>query len=276
MPAGAEFLATEMAFDGEVVKGAPYSADAVTETVNVLSDGNRIVNTSRSRVYRDSEGRTRREQTLSGVGPWASDGAHELVLINDPVASTNFVLQPEKHTAQKLPAPKVRVISGGSAEAKADEKGMVRSKIVVAEVATATANPAEGGTIGAASTGTFEYRLANAKDAKKESLGKRTIEGVECDGTRSTITIAAGAIGNERPIEIISERWYSPELKTVVQSSHSDPRFGETTFRMTNITRTEPDKSLFELPSDYTVVNVDASPMRVRVRAEAAKPDKKN
>ncbi|HEY1403787.1 MAG TPA: hypothetical protein VGB05_06655, partial [Pyrinomonadaceae bacterium] len=86
-----------------------------------------------------------------------------------------------------------------------------------------------------------------------ESLGKQMIEGVEAEGTRTTITFPAGMMGNERPINIVSERWYSAELQTVVLTKHSDPRFGETSYRLTNINRSEPSRTLFEVPSDYTV-----------------------
>ena len=65
--------------------------------------------------------------------------------------------------------------------------------------------------------------------------------------------IPAGQIGNERDIEIVSERWYSPELKMVIMTRHSDPRAAESTFRLTNIRRTDPDPSLFQVPSDYTI-----------------------
>jgi hypothetical protein len=94
-----------------------------------------------------------------------------------------------------------------------------------------------------------------------ESLGKQSIEGVEAEGTRTTITIQAGAIGNERAINIVSERWYSPELQIVVMTKHSDPRFGETGFRLTNINRSEPARTLFEVPSDYTL-KTEQAPMR--------------
>jgi hypothetical protein len=98
-------------------------------------------------------------------------------------------------------------------------------------------------------------------NAKEESLGKQLIEGIEAEGARTTITIPAGEIGNERPIEIISERWYSPELQTVVMTKHSDPRFGETVYRLTNISRSEPDASLFQVPSDYRIKAVPMPPM---------------
>ncbi len=97
------------------------------------------------------------------------------------------------------------------------------------------------------------YRHPSSADTKKESLGKQMMEGVEAEGTRTIATIPAGTLGNEQPIQIVSERWYSPELQTVVMTRHSDPRVGETTFRLTNINRGEPARSLFEVPADYTV-----------------------
>ena len=105
----------------------------------------------------------------------------------------------------------------------------------------------------AGATYVFKTKPGSNANEVKEQLGKQNIEGVEAEGTRTTVTIPAGEIGNERPIEIVSERWYSPELQLVVMTRHSDPRFGETTYKLTNINRTEPAKSLFEVPSDYTI-----------------------
>jgi hypothetical protein len=90
-------------------------------------------------------------------------------------------------------------------------------------------------------------------ESKTESLGKQVIEGVEAEGVRSVITIPEGKIGNDRPLEIVSERWDSPELQTVVLSKHNDPRFGETVYRLTNINRAEPAQTLFEVSADYKV-----------------------
>ncbi len=105
---------------------------------------------------------------------------------------------------------------------------------------------------GVGETFVFRTKPNNANEVK-EQLGKQNIEGVEAEGTRTTVTIPAGEIGNERAIEIVSERWYSPELQLVVMTRHSDPRSGETTYKLTNINRAEPAKSLFEVPSDYTI-----------------------
>jgi hypothetical protein len=98
-----------------------------------------------------------------------------------------------------------------------------------------------------------------------EQLGKQTIEGIAAEGTRSTFTIAAGQIGNDLSLHIVSERWFSPELNVLVVSRHSDPRFGETTYRLTNIVRVEPPPALFEPPPDFTIVEPGAA-LRTRTR----------
>lgn len=82
----------------------------------------------------------------------------------------------------------------------------------------------------------------------------RQIEGVTALGRKRTEVIAAGRIGNDRPIEIVDERWESAELKLVVQSRHSDPRTGVVDYRLVNISRSEPSPDLFVVPADYTIV----------------------
>jgi hypothetical protein len=88
---------------------------------------------------------------------------------------------------------------------------------------------------------------------KTESLGRQTIEGVAADGTRTTETIPAGAIGNEQQIQIVSESWYSQDLQVTVLSKHFDPRMGRIVFRLTNISRGVPSPSLFQAPADYQI-----------------------
>ena len=100
----------------------------------------------------------------------------------------------------------------------------------------------------------FEKRLAaEGGNVQTESLGSQVIEGVQADGTRTTMTIPAGRIGNEKPIQIVTERWYSNQLQAVVMSKRTDPRVGETIYRLTNINQTEPPAALFQVPSGYTV-----------------------
>ncbi|MBA2646385.1 MAG: hypothetical protein H0U81_06255 [Pyrinomonadaceae bacterium] len=292
--ATAVFISSEMNFGGKVVKNAPYSAQSVSETVQALGDGNRIVRKNTAAVYRDGEGRTRRDQTLGAIGPFAAAGdPPQTFFINDPVAGVNYILDPRSRTARKLILPRwnaeqkdgaVRVVVTTDPTKKSDQKILTEDYVgtapgVSAARTTALRRHAPGEfemAVPAAPHGeglgvTEFYRNPSSSDSKKESLGKQTIEGVEADGTRSTTTIPTGAIGNEAPIQIISERWYSPELQTIVMTRHSDPRFGETTFRLTNINRTEPARSLFEVPADYTVKEAPAPMIR---RMRAPKPDK--
>jgi hypothetical protein len=91
------------------------------------------------------------------------------------------------------------------------------------------------------------------RDVVKEDLGTRNIEGVDCNGTRQTITIPAGAIGNEKPISIVRETWFSPAITAVVESTTDDPRYGKTTYQLTNVQLSEPARSLFEPPANYKV-----------------------
>jgi hypothetical protein len=236
-PANFAFIGSELNFGEKVVKGVPYSAEAVTETVQTLADGNRITRKTTAQIYRDSEGRTRRDQSLGGIGPWAPSGEpHQMSFINDPVAGFHYVLNPEDHTAHKMPVPP-----------KLDGEGPT--------TATFTEAVGTGPRGGRVMIRRLEHGMESldSENAQKESLGKQLMEGIQVEGTRSTVTIEAGKIGNELPIQMVSERWYSPELQVVVMSKHSDPRVGETVYRLTNINRSEPAHSLFEIPADYKV-----------------------
>jgi hypothetical protein len=210
-------------FEGlKPVSGAPFSAQATTETTQVLADGNQIKHTQTAILYRDSAGRTRREMTISAIGPWSTAaGPREMINISDPVAGTSYVLNPADKTAVRLPTAKVGPVSRQERRAERAQKRE-------------------------AATGTQFQRTT-------ESLGNQQMAGVNVQGTRTTETIPAGAIGNDKPVVVVSERWYSPDLQMVVYSKRADPRFGTTVYQLTNITRDEPDAALFQVPSDYTI-----------------------
>ena len=270
-PPGADFvwIASEN-FGGKTVKGAPYSAEAVTESVQTLGDGNRIVNKFTSQVYRDSEGRTRREQTLKGLGGVGTgEEPLQTIFINDPVTGVSYTLDTRSHTAHKSMPFQFRIMSksgkpgeGQHFEFKSAQGTGAGANVIV----TTPAAPPQAGTRVPSPDVVEHFNLRTEGGAGfvirtkpghgnevKEQLGKQMIEGVEAEGTRTTVTIPAGEIGNERPIEIVSERWYSPELQLVVMTRHSDPRSGETTYKLTNINRTEPAKTLFEVPAGFTI-----------------------
>jgi hypothetical protein len=241
MAAGAvEFISSDM-LPGQLVKGAPYSAEAVTESVQTLADGNRITRRTTGAVARDSEGRTRRDSALSAIGSLPAADAPRLAFIHDPVANAHYILDEKARTARKMAIRQTMITDGNRVERTFDVRvaGPAEPRD---QIALAPPNIM------------FERVRADNVNSRQEDLGTRDIDGVQAAGTRRTITIPAGEFGNERPIEIVTERWFSPELKTLVYSRHSDPRMGETTFRLTHISRIEPVKSLFEVPADYKVI----------------------
>lgn len=222
------FLGFEGSFTGKTVTGAPFSATFSTESSETLADGNQIQHNTTGSIARDSQGRTRRDMTLPAFGPWATPGQTppHVTFLNDPVAGKRFMLDDGKKTARTMPAP------------------MNRSEFTSSRQQS-TGSGEAGGTGG--------RRAEFSKETVTTSLGTQMVGGVSAEGTRYTRTIPAGQIGNAKPIVIVTERWYSPDLQMVVMTKRSDPRSGETTFQMTGIQRVEPAATLFAVPADYTL-----------------------
>src|SRR5262245_39368689 len=441
-----QFFSQEMSFDNRLVKGAPFSADIVSETVQALPDGNRIVQLSEGRIYRDSQGRTRNERTYQMGG---SSEQRQVINIIDPVSNASYSLDPETKIARKnsqyfgmggdasshqpygvsvgvqggvskdiapgevlvkaqpiYPAiakqinasgevqvavvisetgrvieakaikghPVLRAaaedaarkwvfkptildgkpvrqpgtltfvftapppppsdppaaatgaetsqkinVSGGVLQGKAINRvqppyppiaraarasGAVQVQVTISEAGEVIEasvisghpllrdaalqaarqwqfKPTElsGVPVKVQGIQTFNFTLNDEESApgpfarsaaryttNTEQLSKRTVEGVECEGTRAVSTLPAGAIGNERPIETVKETWYSPELQLMILSKRSDPRFGESTYRVTNIVRSEPDAAFFQIPPDYTIIDNRAKKIEVDVK----------
>jgi len=206
-------------FDVGVVTGRPFTADVLVESRQTLADGSQVVNQQMVTAARDSQGRMRREEVRAMPGAGQQS---KTVFITDPVAQMTYVLGPD-HVARRLPMP-----GSGSAP----QTGQQVQHFSTSGTATGRMEPG---------------------DSKTESLGAQTIAGVLADGSRTTFTIPAGAIGNQNPLAITEERWYSRELQITLLSTHSDPRFGESSYRVTAIQQGEPPASLFQIPSDYTV-----------------------
>lgn len=248
-----DFVRGEFGPVGPVVKSAPYTAEAVTENVQVLADGNRIVHKDASQVARDSEGRTRRDLAVPAMGPLAAKVAPKLSVIFDPVTNISYTLDHNSKTARKTAGRGIVFHSSATTGAPAPPPpGATEEKRVFRVEVDGPGPRMAAGNVLIEGPGPMR-RTERKFSGKTESLGKQNIDGVMAEGTRTTDVIPAGEMGNERPIEIVSERWYSPELQTVIMTRHKDPRMGESTYKLTNIRRSEPLKSLFEVPVDYTV-----------------------
>ena len=245
--------------DGTPVTGAPYSADTVTEMIQSLADGNRIVQRQTASVARDTQGRTRREMALGAIGPMMPEESPRMTFIHDPVAGVVYQFNDVKRTAVRRTMPKldharttVQIEEGATAGVALGQAGVVSYKARTHARVMSDAEP--GVEAGAMAMHLERVRPDNA-NTQTESLGTQAIEGVEATGTRTTTTIPAGTIGNEQAIKIVSESWYSPELQTMVLTKRSDPRFGETSYKLTNIVRAEPSPALFEVPAGYTITD---------------------
>lgn len=204
-PPNAMFIAAEMRFGDKLVKGQPFSAETVIEDTRRLFDGSTVTKTTKGAFYRDSAGRTRREQPFEMIGGFSISKPQTLVFINDFAQKTQYFFDLDNKIARKI--------------------GL---------------------------DGTPREEPQNP-DAKSDSLGTKTIEGVSVEGTRLTYELPAGQIGNDKPIQIVTENWYSPELQVIVMSRHLDPLSGEHIFRLANIKRTEPAASLFAVPAGFKV-----------------------
>jgi hypothetical protein len=243
-----------------VVKNEPYQAQAITEMKQTLADGSHIVQTTTATVARDGDGRTVRVQKLSTMGPWKSaesspGNSQMLTTIFDPVAQEHIDYTSDSKVAHVLlmpsvpPGTVVRAEGGFSVSGAPSSVGGVEKGLIVSG----------GGPVGDAVQGfalqdrPFFPQLSKGVQPKTESLGTKTLEGVQVIGTRTTSTIPVGTIGNDRDLNIIRETWYSSELKLVIQSMQSDPRFGETTYTLKNIQQGSPDVTLFQVPANYTI-----------------------
>ena len=209
----AQFIAAEMRFGDKLTPNAPFSAEIVIENTRRLFDGSTVTKTNKGAVYRDRQGRTRREQPLETIGAFNVVGEdnqpQKLVFINDFPGRTHYFLDLNRRVARKHPLPENRPF----------------------------------------------LPETEPKNGKTESLGTKMLEGVSVEGTRTTFEIPVGQIGNDKPIPVVTEKWFSPELQVVVFSRHVDPLAGEHIFRLVNIKKGDPPADLFVVPANFKIEN---------------------
>jgi hypothetical protein len=235
---------------GIPVQGAPYSATITNESIQTLADGNRIVQTSTGTTARDSQGRTRQDMALPAIGNLSAANAPHLVFIQDPVVQTSYTLNLTDKSAQRIPVLSAQA-SGSSVSTSSGAAFLRMGNANTVSIAgpLPLQVPLQAGALQKG------FPADDEVHASREDLGTQTIEGVLVKGVRTTHTIPAGQIGNDKPINIITEVWTSPDLKIIVSSKRSDPRMGDQTFQLTNIMRVEPDPSLFTVPADFKIID---------------------
>ena len=246
-----------MQMNDATVQGAPYSATIVNESTQALADGNRIVQRATGTTARDSMGRTRQDMALPPIGNMSASNAPHLIFIQDPVAQTTYTLNLTDKTAHKIPMPSAlaNLPAQKSALGTITTQRFEAGAIAAQSIAVAGGGVAGGGVAGSSAM-VFKTQIGpEPGDIKTEDLGTETMQGVSVQGVRTTRTIPAGQIGNDKPIDIVTEIWTSPDLHTIVYSKRSDPRTGEQIFQLTNIVRSEPDASLFTVPADFKLAD---------------------
>ena len=266
-----DILRGEGGIEGPIVKGKPYSARSITESTQMLADGNRITQRNEAVIHRDGEGRTRREQTLNGIGPWQAGEPVTMINIHDPVADKSYSLDPTTRTARENRKFQMAIAhaEGELAKASTEVRAFYNSGVAVPVPAPAPL-PGVGGVTVVHNDGEHVQFVAQRGIAMApfpegttgmyepaEELGEQVLEGLLVQGKRWTDTIPAGTIGNERSIDVVTDRWYSKDIDATVLERHSDPRFGETTYRLVNVVLGEPSPDLFQVPQGYEIESAE-------------------
>jgi hypothetical protein len=209
------------------VRDKPFSATEVRMAKQTLSDGNHIDRTDNSKFYRDAQGRMRDE-----------GGGH--VLIFDPVAGKTYRVDPEAKTYVEWPVT--------------SDKDTTTIVAMKNRTSVHTTNqPGVGKPVQTVSQAHVPDGSEPVMAYQTEDLGEKMLNSVLCKGTRTIMTIPVSAVGNAHEIKVVDERWYSVELGALVKSSTSDPRFGASSYELTNILQSDPDESLFQIPADYVL-----------------------
>jgi hypothetical protein len=198
----------------------PFTADEVTVTTQTLANGTKITHKRLEKLYRDSQGRLRREHFRAEAESVGQGDSPQSVEINDPVAGAHYTLNPGDRTAQRR---EIR---------RPTPSGVLHSPAASGNLAPAPPVPPR---------------------PTVEDLDTQVIEGLEARGERVTTSIPAGADGNDQPMQITYERWYSEKARLTLLVITNDPRYGERVLHLSNLVLDEPPAELFQVPADYTV-----------------------
>ncbi len=217
---GSETSGTPSGTTFTLITDRPYSAEQVTELKQTLRDGTHICQRLQKTIlYRDSRGKMRSERTIFRFDNGVSRPGPWRTEINDPVTGFRYILDEQSHSVN-------------------------RSKLIVKKE--------EYSGMTGAKPATPEYP---GQDISQQALGARAIHGISAEGKRIAVTYRAGVIGNDRPIRIVSETWFSKAFRLLLSSKVTDPRNGEMITTLVSLKLSEPDPSLFEIPSAYSFID---------------------
>jgi hypothetical protein len=228
-------------------RGKPFSATATSQTTQTFFDGTHVSRTTTMVEYRDALGRVRTEITQTGATAVS-------IMIRDNVAGYNYHLDPVTKSALKTRMAGFPVVSGDGTG-----RGAAQPPVETAEELAARRLVQLQRDIVIAVDGATQATRPVGRGARinpneiVEDLGTSAVNGVQARGTRITTIVPAGEIGNDREFRSIDERWFSSDLNLLIKSENTDPRFGKTTYELTNISRQSPDPALFQVPPDYSV-----------------------
>lgn len=236
IPSMFEPIAAAGLLDARLVRNKPLAAVFESAAVQTLANGASDARRVTTKIYRDGDGRTRREQIFyvaaAGQPPVETGRA---VSIYDPVAGYGYSINPATRTVQRYRLPSLQQ----------QQSAPFNNRIPTSVEILRNDNP---------QTGTVRrYAL---EPPRVESLGRQQIAGVEAEGWRVTIKVPAGAIGNAAPLETVYETWIAGDLQMLVKGSVRNPVGGEHTLNLTTINRAEQPRSLFEVPAGYTVIDM--------------------
>jgi len=231
------------------VPGKPFSALETRQSVQTLANGAKIEHSDSNLFYRDDQGRTRAEQSVDG---------RKTIVIMDPVAHQVTILNPGNKTARRMNIPSNAQFGGATITDGAVSTrwgtSTSTSNATGATTFTSTNSETHASAGGSVRAGGYPVRVSTSSNNQaSEDLGMQTVNGVMAHGTRDTLTIPAQSIGNDRDLQVVDERWFSNDLQMLVKSTNTDPRFGQTSYQLTNIQQGSQDPNLFTVPADYTI-----------------------
>ena len=209
------------------IPNAPFTATVVTEWTSRLADGKEVTIKNHRTVARDSAGRIFQERRAFAPNAEQTPTRLTQFEISDPSVGVQYICKPGEQVCVT--------------------RSYLRSQAVTSAATLASLPP---------------KREASGGEANGEDLGHNTIEGLDSIGSRETTKIAAGVIGNDQPLSVIKEFWYSPQLGVNLVVNRIDPRSGTENFKVIDVNISEPDPKLFEPPSDYKVVDARESATR--------------